>query len=116
MTYNIESFRTLSISRPPAEKHKVSLSVNGDSFSFSYKAREILHSNKVKVLYDGKGTYAFVGCTDGQFGMRFHSKELRRHMNEESGFTLSTGAFKWFPVEINKQFATLFFSVLTTQE
>lgn len=116
MAYNLKEFKQLSIGRPPAEKYKVSLSVNGNSFRFSYKAKEILHFNAVKVLYDGKGTYAFAGCTDGPFGLRFHSKELRRHMNKESGFTLPTGAFKWFPVGENKQLATLFFSVLTIQE
>ena len=111
MTYDLEMFKPLQISRAPAERQDVTLTVTENKFRFSYKARNVLHFNRIRVMYDGHGTYAFVGCVDGPLKTSFHSKELRLHMAEERGYGLPMN-FKWYPDGMDKQKCALFFSVL----
>ena len=117
MTYNLETFKPVptKYEAPVVKKQKVFLTVSGDKFSFSYKAREILHYNRVKVMYDDQGTYAFVGCVDGPLRLRFCSKLLYEHIQKRWGWSFPRNC-RWFPVEEDKQNCALFFNLRDSQK
>lgn len=109
MNLDLSTFKEVDVSTANRSfNHGLFLSFKGSSFYLSGKAREIIHSNRMKIMYDGNATWAFVGCVDGPCRLHFHSIGFRKHVEEEIGYHLpDRGRLK--PVHVDKQQCALFF-------